>query len=145
MTTQGLGVFEMGLIACGLYGFTDDGDAEIAEGVRYIDPRTGDYAVRDTEILRTTSTRQRVLNLVVNAYGSSMSVRGTLMPQAHDANTQTFVEREVRAALSPLVDEATIELRSVVATTGAQGIAGRLGVSVEYTDLVTGDDETVSV
>ncbi|HEY3494751.1 MAG TPA: hypothetical protein VGK73_08705 [Polyangiaceae bacterium] len=142
---EGLGTFALGLVAAGMWGFSEDEDTTEAEGVRYIDPLTRDYAVSGDEILKTTPTRQRVMNLLQNAFGSSMSMRGIKMPQVHGPQTGKHMDGEVRAVLKPLVDEGTITVDRVDSTTMLQGVPGRLGVSVEYTETLTGERRTVEV
>lgn len=142
---QGLGTFALGLVAAGMWGFSEDEDAVEAEGVRYIDPLTRDYAVSGEEILKTTPTRQRVMNLLQNGFGSSMALRGIKMPEFHGPQTGRYMDREVRTVLQPLVDEGTITVGRVDSTAMLNGVPGRLGVAIDYTDTLTGKGDTVEL
>lgn len=136
----GLGGFALGAIALGAYGFTAITEQEPAQGVRFLDASKGDYASRNGTIQRTTSTKQRVINALVHRFGSSSATRGVRVPEVHDANTERFMDSEVRTALQSLLDEGAITVTRIV--TKPEGIPGKLGISVEFVDTTTGQTET---
>lgn len=142
-SSTGTGLYAFGIVAAGMYGFQEDDVLPEADGVRYIDSLKRDYAVSGTEILKTTRTRQRVLNLVQSAFGSSLATRGVRMPEYHGPGTARYMDREVRAALRPLVDEGTIVINAIASTIFENRKPGSLGVDIDYTDTQTGRRETV--
>lgn len=137
----GLGAFPLGSTTMGSYAFTAVETIEQTEGVRFLDLVSGDYATRDGKILKTSATKQRVVNLLAHRFGTSVSVRGVRSPDVHDAYTQRFVDAEVRTVLRPLTVEGAIVVKKVDAVTDPRRV-GRLGVSVEFVDTATGRTET---
>lgn len=139
----GLGAFPLGTVALGGYGFGPIFLVTPGNGARFLDVVNEDYATRGGIIRRTTATKQRVVNLLVHRFGSSQSVRGVKMPEVHDANTERFMDREVRTALQPLLTEGAITITRIISKTGVR--PGFLGVSVEFIDNETGDSDTAEV
>lgn len=108
-------------------------------GVRYIDPVTRDYAYAGGEILRGSAARQRIVLLLTTEFKTSMAIKGIRFPATHDARTARVVSADVKRTLQPMIDDGSILLTEVSATTRADGVVGRLGVHVAYVDLETGE------
>jgi hypothetical protein len=140
-----MAVTGLGLFPCGFYpvGFGQDPipDAESQpDGVRFIDPRTKDYALDTDGALQFDSVAlQRVVIALTTAFGSSMAVRGFLAPEVHNGTTQQITTSEVRTVLAPMVNDGSIVIDWIKVTTEADRVPGRLGVSVGFIDTETGE------
>lgn len=120
-----------------------DGDS----GTRYINPGSRDYE-RDTttgHLAQMPSKRQRVLLALLTVRGSVSvdPLRGVVLPRKM---TPTFVEdmrQSVRSALHYMTDvERSITVDSIDVLKGARG---RAQVTVSFTDLETGEQDSVDV
>lgn len=140
----GLGEVPLGTTALGMPLETVTLSQASTDGVRFIDPVTRDYAERDGELLLASPARQRIIILLTTEVRTSLSVKGIRFPQRHDDSTARAVESDVRRTLQPMVDEGAITLQRVTVRTRAENIVGRLGVSVEYIDRQTGEEDTVN-
>jgi hypothetical protein len=143
-----MSIIGFGLFPCGLYpaGFgqdpVPDDDAQ-PEGVRFIDPRTKDYALDTDGALQFGSPEmQRVVAALTTAFGSSMAVRGILLPERHDETTQQITTSEVRTVLAPIVNDGSIVIDRIKVVTEADRVPGRLGVDVGFINTSTGELET---
>ena len=136
----GLGEWPLGQTALGGWGFSAISEPLATVGERFIDPSKGDYANANGQILRTSATKQRVINLLVNRFGSSLAIRGLRFPEVHDENTERFMDGEIRTALRPLLDEGAIIIKRIYAR--PEGRVGRLGINVDFVDTQTGRTET---
>lgn len=113
-------------------------------GSRYLDPVTRDYATRDGEILRAGSARQRIINLLVTDVKTSLSIKGIKFPDLHNESTVRAVQSDVRRTLQIMIDDGSIILQSVDVRERADGVVGRLGISVSYIDRGNGQEDTVT-
>lgn len=143
VTELGLGAFAAGVIAAGGYGFDVSDSTDTQVGERYLDPRLGGYAERDGTILKSSPTRQRVINLIIHRRGTSLAVRGYKAPEYHDESTERLEEAQLRSLLQPLVDEGAIVLQLVRVT--RQRPPGRLGIDITYLDTATGQTEGIAL
>ncbi len=146
MPIAGLGLYPVGFNPLGFGYETPPDEATEATGVRFLDPRTGDYA-RDTdnELARSSTALQRVVIALTTRFGSSMAVRGFQAPERHDQTTQQITNSEVRTCLAPMVSDGSIVIDRIVVRTEADRVVGRLGVDVEFFDLSTGEREVARV
>ena len=108
-----------------------------ARGARYIDPAKEDYANQQGVILRTTTLVQRVTNLLLTEFGSSLAMRGMRYPELHDETTQQITSSEVRAALEVLTSTGEVVIEAVSVATEADRVPGRLGITVELYDTIS--------
>lgn len=140
---RGFGEVPLGTTALGMpLEKVTESQAETA-GSRFLDPVTRDYAERDGELLLAGSARQRIIILLTTEVRTSLSIKGIKFPQRHDESTARAVESDVRRVLQPMVEEGAITLQRVVVKTRADNVVGRLGVSVEYIDRQTGEEDEV--
>lgn len=146
-----MAIIGIGLFPCGLYpvGFGQDPipDNEAQpSGVRFLDPRTKDYAIDTDGALQFGSAAlQRVVVALTTAFGSSMSVRGFMAPESHSETTRQIVESEVRTVLAPIVNDGSIVVDRIVVKPEQDRVPGRLGVDVAYLNTGTGEFETARV
>jgi phage baseplate assembly protein W len=108
----------------------------------FIDPRTGDYVVNeDGSYQRMPITRQRVMMLVSTRLGSAVEQDiGIKLPEKIDQSFPQRVREAVLEALLPIGEDIRID--SV--TTNVIG-TGRADITVAYTDLTTGNSDTVTI
>lgn len=139
----GLGAFALGSTTLGAYGFSLEAQALTAEGVRVLDPGTGDYLSIDGVIQRFTAGRQRIIIALATKFGSSMAVRGMQFEPVHDETTGRITEQEARSALSQITADGSIQIPSITVQPMAQAIPGRLGISVQFIDTLTGESGQV--
>lgn len=137
--TIGLGSFPLGPTAMGSWSWEAATAVSTAAGVRILDPSIGDYAHSAGTIERTTPAKQRVVNLLVHRFGSSMGVRGFKSPEVHDENTERFVDSEVRRALVPAVADGSIIITRIVTIRDVR--PGKLGIGVHFIDTQTGEQQ----
>ena len=144
---SGIGLFPAGL---GPFGFGTPLSADPipvgAAGCRFIDPSTGDYAidVLTRQFQQMPPLRQRVLLALVTTFKSNNAVPGfgIKLPKKMGTSYQNEVRNSVNTALNQLT---TIEkVMKVDSITAIKGASGRSLITVSYTDLSTGQQETVT-
>jgi hypothetical protein len=114
-------------------------------GVRYIDPATKDYEYDSTtgQLAQMPTVRQRVLLAVMTLQGSVSvnTAKGILLPRKMGGQFDVEMKQSVRTALYQLTDvEAVLSIDDIKVEPG-QG--GRARVTITYTDLTTGEEDTV--
>ncbi len=121
--------------------------ADYPTASRYLDPVSKDWVPDDTngnEWQRMPTTRQRVVLALSTVRGSNAALFafGFTVPRRMDSSFEQRVAVAVRAALAHLiVTEKRIRLDSVA----VQRTAQRATITVSYTDLETGEDDTVTL
>lgn len=145
----GAGLAPAGLFPAG-FGVGDDAPEPPtgAWGSRYINPSTGDYEQDpDTRQLKQMPpVRQRVL-LALKTIAGSSTVRpddGIRPPRKIDSSFDRRMDDAVRVALRQLTDVEKVARVDAVTTERVPGNSGRVTVTVEYTDLTTGQADKVS-
>lgn len=108
----------------------------------FIDPRTKDYVVGDDgEVKRMPITRQRVLLLLLTELGSSADPeKGLRLPDKIDQTYVQQCQQAVRDALVPMGGDIVIDAIPVEVLPN-----GRTFITVEFTDLTTGNSDTVTI
>jgi hypothetical protein len=144
-TVYALGTESLGTAPLGLSEEVVTETVSTQSGVRYLDPVTRDYAIRDGELLLASPARQRVIILLVTELRTSLAVKGIKFPAKHDETTERTVRAEVHRTLQPLVDEGAIALQEVTVRREASGVIGRLGIRVSFIDLETEEEDDVNV
>lgn len=112
------------------------------ELANFIDPRTGDYVVQaDGSYQRMPITRQRVMMLVSTRLGSAVEQDvGIRLPDKIDPSFPQRVREAVLEALLPIGDDIRVDsVTTVVIGTG------RADITIAYTDLTTGNSDTVTI
>lgn len=147
-STKGCGVFPCAVSPAG--GFTPAETAEAPKtttGRRYINARTGDYAIDpDTRNwAQMPSVRQQIVIALGTVRGSSTAMPrlGSRNPRKIRQSIQAEIENDVRTALAHLLreDDPKITLDAVlVQRTGTN----RLEKTIVYTDLTTGEEDDVT-
>jgi phage baseplate assembly protein W len=143
-----------GLAPAGLFpaGFGTGDDAPVppsgAWGSRYINPSTGDYEQDDStrQLKQMPAVRQRFLLRLKTRRGSS-SVRpndGVMLPDKIDASFPKRVDDAVRTAMRQETDVEKVARIDAVTVARVAGNSGRVIVTVEFTDLTTGQADKVS-
>lgn len=110
---------------------------------RWIDPVAKDYVVGpDGEYLRMPRLRQRVLLALGTILGSSsvQPTAGLKLTDRIDANYERRTQFAVKSALAFLVASGELRVDSVTVT---EDRPGRTTTLVAYTDLLTGEPDTV--
>lgn len=141
----GLGVSLMGSAPFGA-GTPDEATAppaDIPERANFIDPRTGDYVVQDDgSYQRMPVVRQQVLLLLKTERDSAAAAPdiGLDLPRRMDQSFEQRARGSVLMALEPIGNDVRIDAVPVerIGT-------GRADITVEYTDLTTGNAETITV
>ena len=113
-------------------------------GVAFVD-QSGDYQVNGTgDVVKTTPTRQRALNLLRIALGSAtlQATLGLYLPTAIDQTWEAKMRQSVARALSPMVDDATIRIDRIDLE---RPLPSRAGITVTYTVLATGEAEIAAI
>lgn len=113
------------------------------ELANYIDPRTSDYVVNDDgSYQRMPLTRHRVLMLVKTVRGSAAYEPdvGLTLPEKMGVSFEQQVRGNVILALDPIGDDIRIDDVIVVRIP-----MGRADITIAYTDLTTGNSDTVTV
>lgn len=114
-------------------------------GSRYLDPLVGDYRVGQLgQLGQMPPVRQRVLLALRTLRGSSTVLPGfgLVLPRKLDEKAEANVRNAVLAALRRMTDvERVLRVESVVAQ---KHPGGRLAVLVAFSDLTTGQRDTVS-
>lgn len=141
-TILGLGEFSAGTESAGLWVEEEDESTDTNVGVRFIDPRTRDYA-RDADgnFIRGSAARQRMVIALTTAFGSSLAARGVRFPAKHDSTARQVTEAEIRTVTQPMVDDATVQIDAIKIEVAANRVPGRLGIEVQFTNLETGEEE----
>jgi hypothetical protein len=108
----------------------------------FIDPTTKDHVVGDDgESLRMPITRQRVLLLLMTELGSSADPeKGLRLPDKIDQFYAQTAQQAVRDCLATLGSDIVINRIPVEILPN-----GRSSITVDYTDLTTGNSDTVTV
>jgi hypothetical protein len=142
-----------GTAPCGIFAMGFGEDAEIQgppeqpiTGATFINPRTRDYEVNDDgSYQRMPTTRHRVLVLLMTELDSSVRIDGRdpvglKLPDKIGVSFKQQADQAVRECLAPLADDIRIDS---VTTTVLN--TGRVEIVVDYTDLTTGNSDTVTV
>jgi len=141
----GLGAFQLGSTPFGdgtpvaILAPPDD----LPELANFIDPRTGDYVVNeDGSYQRMPLNRQRVMMLVSTKLGSAAPepTVGLKLPDKIDQSFPQRVREAVLEALLPIGDDIRID----AVTTNVIG-TGRADITIEFTDLTTGNSDTLTI
>ncbi len=112
------------------------------EGGAFVNYRTGDYGLdAEGEYQRMPVMRQRVMILLSTLKDSATAQPGVglRLPQKIDRHFKQGSEQAIREALSPIGRDIRIDAVTPV-TRG-----GRADIQVSYTDLTTGNSDTVSI
>lgn len=113
---------------------------------RYLDGYSGDYRIDATtgHLAGMPVVRQRVLLAIMTVRGSSsvLPTFGMRHPPKIEASTTWAMQAEVRSALSSMVDRHEIRIDQIDVEQ-VEG-SGRIRVTVDYTDLTTGQADKVS-
>lgn len=115
----------------------------VPEAANYVNFRTRDYEVDgENELRRMPISRHRVLMLLSTRLGSAahLPTIGLRLPSKIGQSFQQEVDQAVRDALAPI--GADIRIDGVTAVTT---IVGRAEITVSFTDLTTGNSETVTI
>lgn len=115
-------------------------------GVAFLDPLTGDYVIgSDGELSKMPSTRQRVMLICTTKLGSAAAATqmGIQLPSKIGDGFEEQAETAIRTGLQPLVDDGSLTLDAVSAD--RTSVTGRARLTIEYTDLRSGEKETVAV
>jgi hypothetical protein len=113
-----------------------------AEQGSFLDYRTRDYELdEEGEFKRMPITRQRVLMLLSTELDSATALPGVgvSLPKRIDKRFPQIAEQNIRLALAPIGDDIRID----AVTPRTQG--GRADILVAYTDLTTGNSDTVTI
>lgn len=113
-------------------------------GVAWID-QNGDYQVNETgDLVKTTPTRQRAMNLLRMALGSSPAnpKLGLYAPAQIDASWTTRMRQSVQAALLPMTQDRTIRVERIDIE---RPLHWRASITVTYIVLATGETETAAI
>jgi phage baseplate assembly protein W len=113
---------------------------------RFVNWRTKDYEVAENgEVKRMPTVRHRVLMALGMTKGSSsvLPEDGLQLPDRIDNRYAQLAEQRIRAALSSLVKAKELRINFVRIT--RTEITGRVDHLVSYTDLTTGNAETVTI
>lgn len=141
----GLGGFSAGTLAAGA-GSPDAATvppADAPELANYLNPTTGDYVLQeDGSNQRMPLQRHRVLMLVKTKRGSAAPLPdvGLALPVKMDQSFEQRTRGNVVMALEPIGDDIRIDAVPVERT----GM-GRADITVAFTDLTTGNAETVTI
>ena len=116
-------------------------------GCRYLDPNTRDYVHDDDsgQLAQMPTTRQRVLLALLTVKGSSTVLPnlGVRMPRKITEAFERETQHAVQSALHRLtVIERVVAVRAIKVERLAG--TGRVGVTVEFVDLTTGEEDAVS-
>jgi phage baseplate assembly protein W len=110
----------------------------------YLDPITRDYVLgTDGEYLRMPILRQRVLIALGTLLGSSsvQQSAGLTLPTKIDSTFERRAQFAVRSALAFLVTSRELRIDAITVT---QPIPGRAQITVAYTDLHTGENDSAT-
>lgn len=142
-----------GTAPCGEFAMGFGEDAEIQGppedpivGATFINPRTRDYEVNDDGAYqRMPTTRHRVLMLLMTEFESAVQVDGDepiglRLPEKIGPSFKQQADQAVRSCLVPLANDIRID----DVTTNVLN-TGRVEIIVSYTDLTTGNSDTVTV
>lgn len=143
----------LGLAPCGFFALGFGQDEEIQgppedpiEGATFISPRTRDYVVQDDgSYQRMPVARHRVLVLLMTKLGSAARVDGDApfgleLPDRIGTSFKQEATQAVRACLEPIGDDIRIDAIDVTVLAN-----GRVEILVAFTDLTTGNSETITL
>lgn len=117
-------------------------------GSRFINPRTRDFEVDSNteQLAQMPKTRQRVLLAVTTVRSSSTAIpgMGLAMPDRIGGAFETQTRFAYRSALAHLTREESpvIQIDDIKVEVYA---VGKVLVTISYTDLATGEPDTVAV
>ena len=117
-----------------------------AAGSRYINPQTRDYEIDPTtkQQAQMPGLRQRVLLAVTTVLASSTAVpgMGVALPKKMGTSYEAQVRNAVLMSLRQMIDvEKVLRVDAIIVKrTGS----GRSQITISYTDLATGEQETVT-
>jgi phage baseplate assembly protein W len=117
--------------------------SDLPEFANYIDPRSSDYVVQDDGgYQRMPLVRHRVLMLLKTELGSAAYEPdvGLLLPKKMGASFEQQVRGSVIQALSLIGSDIRIDDVIVV-----RSPMGRADITVAYTDLTTGNSDTLTL
>ena len=140
----GLGLFPVGSTPFGA-GTPVEATAPptaIPELANFLDPRTGDYVVQaDGSYQRMPVVRHRVLMLVKTELGSAAPEPdiGLRLPQKMDQSFEQRARQAVTRALAPISSEDMHIDGIPVERSGM----GRADITIEFTDLTTGESDAL--
>ena len=117
-----------------------------ASGTRYLNPATRDYQVDTTtgQLAQMPSIRQRVLLALLTVRGSSTASPGfgIVAPRKMGEQFDVEMKQAVRSALKQLTDvEKVVRIDGIIVERGARS---RSRTTVIFTDLITGEGDSVS-
>jgi len=141
----GAGLYPAGLGYAGIDAVPPTPEAPgPSAGVAWID-QNGDYQVNGTgDLVKTTPTRQRALNLLRMVKASCVTdpKLGLYSPTAIDASWETRMRQSVQAALMPMVTDRTIRVNRIDIK---RPLHFRASITVTYTVLATGETEIAAI
>lgn len=144
---SGVGISSFGLSPYGT-GTPATGEAPPtgSAGSRYINPATRDYEQDTTtkQLAQMPGVRQRVLLAVLTlARSSTVYPGGIKQPRKMGTLFVAEMHQAVRATLRILTDvEKVVRIDTI---TVERGTGGRSRTTIEYTDLTTGEPDSVKV
>lgn len=141
----GLGAFPIGTTP---FGAGTPAEAPVRperppEQAVFLDPRTGDYVVADDGAYqRMPIVRSQALMLLKTKRGTAAHEPelGLQLPDKMDASFAQRAREAVLAALAPIGDDIRIDAVPVKTID-----TGRADITVEFTDLTTGNSGTLTI
>lgn len=117
-------------------------------GSRYINSGSGDYEYNSTtrQLKQMPGLRQRFLLKLTTRHGSSTVLPGLgiSLPSKLDPSFERRVDNAVRVAMHQETHvEKVARIDSVTVERGA--VTGRVTITISYTDLESGTDETLVI
>ena len=113
---------------------------------RFINWQTKDYEVgSDGELKRMPTVRHRVLVILSTTLGSSsvLPQLGLKLPDRIDKTYAQLADKAIRLALQPMVTAKELKIQAVRVTRNQ--VIGRVDHIVIFTDLTTGNADTVTI
>lgn len=117
--------------------------SDVPELANFLDPYSGDYVVADDgSIERMPINRHRVLMCVKTALGSAAGLTdiGLQLPQRMDQSFPQRARDAVIAALAIIGND--IHINDVIVETAPMGKAE---ITIDYTDLATGETDSLTL
>jgi hypothetical protein len=141
----GLGLFPIGStpLGSGTPVVASAPPSDIPEQANFLDPVTGDYVVQsDGALQRMPNTRHRVLMCLKTELGSAAHepTVGLELPRRMGTTFEQQAKGAVLSALELIGDDIRID-DVIVLRVGT----GRADITVAYTDLTTGNSDTLTV
>lgn len=142
---SGLGLFSAGLtpFGSGTPVLATPPPSDLPELANYLDVRTSDYVVEDDgSYQRMPLTRHRVLMLLKTELGSAAYLPdvGLTLPKKMGVSFEQQAKGNVLQALSLIGADIRIDDVTTVRTA-----MGRADITVAYTDLTTGNSDTLTL